>query len=200
MNKIRMIMGCVLGMTMGVIAKEPAEQGERPPPPMRQERGGVMEGGEMMLLMRPMVVKQLELSAAQQSQIAAVVGSATNEAVSLRAKMQELAKKQAELMGGESIDEAAILKLADEIGEIRSEMAKIQIKQMLAARKILTTEQRLKMREMMKHHMEKRGGKGADHNLMRSGRRPAGGAPGEDAPDAPVPPPHKEAAPPPEAE
>ncbi len=159
MKKIGLIVGCLVGVTMMASANEPAEQAGRQDLAKRPGRGEMMGGGEMMMLMRPAMVKQLELTSEQQSQMAAVVNSASNEMSSLRSSMQTLAKKQAELMGAETIDENAVLQLADEIGKVRSDMAKMQIKQMLAARKILTAEQRLKMRELVKHSMGKQDGK-----------------------------------------
>jgi Spy/CpxP family protein refolding chaperone len=175
MKNLGIVMGCVLGMTMIATANEPAEPGARPNPPARQARGEMRDGGDMMMLMRPMVIKQLELTSAQQSQIADVVNAATNEMSSLRTKMQTLAKKQAELMGAEPIDENAVLQLADEIGKVRSDTAKVQIKQMLAARKILTAEQRLKMREMMKNYLEKSEGRRPGGKMNKGENKPGEG-------------------------
>lgn len=160
-----LILSCLIGVSLVASANEPAEKGPLPTPPLRHGRGEMLEGGEMLL--RPAVVKQLALSNEQQLQIAAVVGSASNEMSALRAKVQSLARKQAELMGAEPIDEAAILKLSDEIDATRSGMSRTQVKQLLAARKILTADQRLKMREMMKRFLEKQDGKGAGPNKPR---------------------------------
>jgi len=176
-------------MTVMAVANEPAEQGARPTPPKTwQGKSAMMEGGEMMMWMRPMMFKQLELSQEQQNQIAAVMGSVSNEMNTLRIQAQTLAKKQAELMGAEPIDEQAILQLADEIGGVRSAIAKAQIKQMLAARKILTAEQRLKMRELMKQYLENRDGKRP--GKMGKGENKLGSTPkGESALGASVTPP-----------
>ena len=177
MKYLGIVLSCVLGLTMGVMANEPAEQGARPHPSMRPGKGEMREGGEMMMLMRPKMVQELKLSSEQQTQIAAVVGSASNEMTALRAQMQSLAQKQAGLMGAEPIDEAAVLRLADEIGKVRSDTAKVQIKQMLAARKILTAEQRLKMREMMKQYMGKREGQRPGSRMMKAEKNPADAPP-----------------------
>ena len=178
MNCLGMLLGCVMGMSIVAVANEPVDQGARPSPPMRPGRGEMMEGGgEMMMILRPMVAKQLDLSSEQQSKIAAIVGSASNELSSLRANMQSLAQKQAELIGAETVDEAAVLKLADEIGKVRSELAKVQLKQMLAARKILTAEQRIKMRDLMKDFMEKREGKRPGARIPKGNNAPDGSLP-----------------------
>jgi Spy/CpxP family protein refolding chaperone len=75
------------------------------------------------------------------------------------------------------VDETAVLALADDIGKVRSEMAKVQVKQMLAVRKILTPEQRLKMREKMKNNMGKHEGKRPGPRLNKGEKRPGGEAP-----------------------
>jgi len=198
MKTLGLMMGCIMGVACMALANEPAAQGgDRQPPPMRQGKGGMMERGDMMMFMRPAVVQQLELTSEQQGQIAAVMGSASNEMSSLRIKMQTLAKRQAELMGAENIDENAVLQLADEIGKIRSDTAKIQIKQMLAARKILTAAQRLKMRDMMKNFMGRNeGGERPGAKMMRGANKNAGAPRHETAPGGDhVPPPPHEAAP-----
>lgn len=161
MKNFGLIVGCFVGMTIVATANEPAEKGPRPPSPIHHGRSEKV-GGEMLL--RPAMIRQLALSNDQQIQIAATVGAASNEMSALRSKVQALAKKQAELMGAEPVDEAAILKLSDEIDAARSGMSRIQVKQLLATRKILTAEQRLKMREMMKRFFEKHEGRAPGPN------------------------------------
>ena len=90
-----------------------------------------------------------------------VISGSTNEMRTLSSKMQEAAKNQAELMGQDSPNEEAVMKGVDEIAKIRAEIGRIRMKQMLAIQKILTPEQRAKMREKMKEQMEKRGVPGA---------------------------------------
>jgi len=54
----------------------------------------------------------------------------------------------------------------DALGAVRLQLAKQRMHQLLAAQKILTSEQRTKLRELMKSRMEK----------MREGRKEARGA------------------------
>lgn len=161
---------------MGAMATEPVKD-PRPQPPMAHGRGGGMEGGgDLMMLMRPMVIKQLNLSPEQQAQIAAAICSASNGMSSLRSKMQSLAKQQAKLMGAEEVDEVAVLKLAGEIGDARTDMSLMQVKQMLSARKILTLEQRQQLREMMRKLMDQREGAGPVPGGKRERKAEAGDA------------------------
>lgn len=185
MKRVELILGCVMGLTMVVMASEPATEGERPGLARLPGGSEMREGGDMMVL-RPAVAKALQLTAEQQAQMTSVAVASSNEMSGLREQMQKLARKQAALMGAEPVDETAVLALADDIGKVRSEMAKVQVKQMLAVRKILTPEQRLKMREKMKNNMGKHEGKRPGPRLNKGEKRPGGEAP---PPPAAAPPP-----------
>lgn len=160
MKHMGWIAGCLAGMVMGAMAEGPPQE-MRPHPPMAQGKAGIMDGsGELMMLTRPIVAKQLNLSPEQQAQIAAAISTSSNAMSALRTKIQMLAKEQAKLMGASEVDEAAIVKLAGEIGDARTEIAVLQVRHMLAARKILTVEQRQQLREMMRKFMDRREGPG----------------------------------------
>jgi Spy/CpxP family protein refolding chaperone len=131
----------------------PAARGDRHP---GMGRGGMEKDGMMMSPMHIFGNKELGLSKEQLQQMKGIVTGSTNEMTVLHAKMQEVAKNQADLMSQDLPDEAAVLKGADEIAKIHAEIGRIRMKQMLAVQKILTPEQRQKMRETMKEQMEKR--------------------------------------------
>lgn len=176
MKRVELMMACVMGLTMTVMANEPEAKMERPAGAMLRGGGEMREGGDMLLL-RPAVIKELQLTAEQQAQLATIAGSSSNEMSGLRVQMHALARKQASLMGAEPVDENAVLQLADDIGKVRSEMAKIQLKEMLAARKILTPEQRLKMRERMKNFMGKHEGQRPAGRMIKGERKAGADAP-----------------------
>jgi Spy/CpxP family protein refolding chaperone len=71
-----------------------------------------------------------------------------------REKMEKLALQQADLLSQDAPDEAAVIKVVEQLGELRLQFAKHRIHQLLAAQKILTPEQRTKLREQMKSRME----------------------------------------------
>ena len=152
MKRIVMVTGCLIGIvTLGVAQDKPAEQKER-----RMERhAGLeldkMEGDMPMMQMR----KELDLSKEQMMQMHGIFSGSTNEMKTLQSRMQEAAKAQAALMSQDMPNEEAVLKGADEIAKIRAEIGRIRLKQMLETRKILTPEQRVKMREKMNARMEK---------------------------------------------
>lgn len=183
MNRMGWIAGCLVGIALGAMADEQA-----PPPPkaamLHGRAGGLEKGGDLMMLMRPAVIKQLDLSAEQQARIAEVSAVSSNEIGLLRTKMLALAAQQVKLMGAESVDEAAVLKLAGEIGDVRKSMSIVQIKQMLAAHKLMTPEQRQKMRGMMKKLMDRHEG---DQPGL-AGKRDRKGGVGNNRPALPPPP------------
>ncbi len=195
MKTLGIMMGCAMAMTWMAAADEPAGQegGGKRPAAIRENRGGGLMGsgmgggGDMIMLTSPMAVKALELTDAQKDQIAAIVGSTSNTIRTLHAKRQELTKNMIELWGADPLDEAAILKMSEQIEAARSEMGKVQIQQMLAARKILTPAQRQKMREMMTRRMEHKGDKRPESKQMRSRRGQDGAEKSDVAPVSPAP-------------
>jgi Spy/CpxP family protein refolding chaperone len=152
MKRIVMVTGCWIGIvTMGVAQDKPAEHKER-----RMERHAGLERGMMEGDMSMMQIqKHLDLSKEQMQQMRSIFSGSTNEMKTLQSRMQEAARAQAVLMSQDMPNEEAVLKGADEIAKIRAEIGRIRLKQMLETRKILTPEQRVKMREKMTARMEK---------------------------------------------
>lgn len=174
MKRIVMVTGCVIGLvTMGVAQDKPAEPKER-----RLERHAGLErdpmAGDMPIMQ---MNKELDLSKEQMTQMRSLFSGSTNEMKTLNSRMQEAAKAQAELMSQDLPNEEAVLKGADEIAKIRAEIGRIRLKQMLEARKILTPEQRVKMREKMNAKMEKNRKDGG--RMKRPDHRPEGEAEGK---------------------
>jgi Spy/CpxP family protein refolding chaperone len=178
MKRLTMMTGCLIGLVAVSVAQDkPAGQKER-----RMDRHpgmdmGPMEGDMPMMKMR----KELDLTKDQIKQMQGLFSGSTNEMKGLHARMQEAAKAQAELMNQDMPDEEAVLKGADEIAKIRAEIGRIRMKQMLETRKILTPEQRAKMREKMKAKIEKNrteGGRMKRHDRNSEGK-PEGDAQGK---------------------
>ena len=154
MKKIVMVAGMMMGvMSMAMAQEKTADDGPRHSPPLMG--GGMMDGG--MPIQHLLKDKDLGLTQDQQQQILAIRNSSTNELKQLQAKMQAAAKAQAELMSQDMPNEEAVLKGADDLSQIHSALNRLRIKQLLEIRKVLTPEQRAKMREKMKEHMGKSG-------------------------------------------
>jgi Spy/CpxP family protein refolding chaperone len=157
MQKQLIVLGCVLSLCAACIAQEkPA--GEIPEQPAaRPAMGAGAMDGDFPMMLPMMMNKELGLSKEQQQQIKAILSGSTNEMQSLHAKMQAAAKVQGEMMSQDSPNEAAVLQGVTEIAAMRTEIARIRVKQLLEVQKLLTPEQRAKMREKMKERMQKRG-------------------------------------------
>lgn len=191
MKKLLMVAGCSVGLVAAMVVAadkaagdKTAEKaaGDRPGRGEWHSGMGMMEGDMPMMPLMQMH-KDLGLTPEQIQQIKDAASGSTKEMEALRSKMQAAAKAQAELMGQDSPNEEAILKGTDEIGKIRTDMARIRVKQMLAMQKVLTPEQRTKMREKMKAQMEKRREMGDRMKTRGEAGRKGHGKAG-DSPDA----------------
>ena len=105
-------------------------------------------------------------------------------------KVHEATMRQFELMKADKIDEAAVMKAIDEVFELRKEMAKAQVKRVIAVKSVLTPEQIEKAREEVKKMFEQRGEKGQwrGEKGPRQGRMRGRGPRGGDRPEPPKPP------------
>jgi Spy/CpxP family protein refolding chaperone len=114
--------------------------------------------GQMMepeaAIMRLLGDKELGLTKEQREKLRTLMAGSTNAMRSLHARMKAAAKAQADLLLTEAPDEAAVLKGVEELGAVRLEMARLRMKQMLEARKILTPEQRTRLRDLLKERLE----------------------------------------------
>ena len=96
----------------------------------------------------PQAAKDLVLSDEQIKTIRTNLFELKKSMIDLNAKMELAAVNQAELMSDENLNEDAVLKAVEETGRLRTDIAKLNIQHMLAVRKILTPEQRKKLKEM----------------------------------------------------
>lgn len=96
------------------------------------------------------IAKEIGLTEDQRKALKGVMDSAVDEMKGLQAKMREAGKKQVEMMGQNAPDEEAILKGVEEIGALRTQIAKVTTRQILAAQKVLTPQQREQLRGMIK--------------------------------------------------
>ena len=122
---------------------------------MRRMAGGEGEGMALrMLLGDSRAAKELGLSEAQITQIRESVSGSAEELKDLNARIEKAALRQAELMKADKLDEEAVMKAVQETGDLRTQIAKIRIKQLIAAHKVLTPEQLAKVRAMMANRVQ----------------------------------------------
>ena len=118
---------------------------------------------------RPQVVEKLGLSDEQKEKLKAVTDRVRDGREGMR-KVREATMKQFDLMKADKVDEAAVMKVIDEVFELRKQMAKDQVRRVIEIKAILTPEQIAKAREEMKKGFEARGERGLRHGGPRGGR------------------------------
>lgn len=185
----------VVSMTAFCEAQNKGE-GDRPGPGAGSPQMGLgrMEG-DFSLMPGVLMGKELGLSKEQQHKVKNILDSRVEEMKKLHARMDATAKRQVELMGQDSPDEGAVMKGVDEVSGLHSQLAKIRIKQVLEIQKVLTPEQRARMRKLTKERMENReqGDKRKVREHGKEGGKPAAppavtcpAAPGGGCPVAPA--------------
>jgi Spy/CpxP family protein refolding chaperone len=161
----------------------------------------------MRMLGNPKIVKELGLSEAQVKTLRDAEFETQKRFADLRAELEKAGLDQAKLMTETSVDEKALMATVEKTGALRTEMAKLHVRQLLLLRNTLTPEQRDKAQAMMRRAMEQR----RSHAEGRQGAQGAGPmGPGPDGQRAqgqprpqgtpPPPPQDQEPMPPPPAE
>ncbi len=166
---------------------------------MMRERGRRMMGADSegmmvrMLMSDQRMIKELGLTDEQVKAIKDAMAASEEELKAFNEKIEKSVLQQAELMKADTLDEAALMKAVEATGELRTQIAKLRMKQVLAGYKVLLPAQRTKLSELVKQRIEQmrerwanapgRGGRG--------GAGPGGQGGGETAtpPVAPPPPP-----------
>jgi Spy/CpxP family protein refolding chaperone len=172
---------CAMAQEKG--PKEGREGGERRKmgPPMEQE-------GLFMRALAPdsKWAKEIGMTEEQSAALKKLFSASQTETEATREKMQKLGMEQAELLSKDAPDEAAVLKVVDQLGALRNEMARHRIRQMLAAQKILTPEQRAKLREQMKVRRDQFRDNRKEEHGMKGGNAEGRGPADKAAPSAPA--------------
>jgi len=133
------------------------DDGRRPgAPAMRRERpAGPRGDGEdetallLRLLRNPAFAERLKLSPDEQGQLIEEVRGMQQRIGELQGELQALALRQANLMAGPAPDESAVLESVEALGQVRTEIAKLRMRQLLAMRRRLSPEQLQQMRRFM---------------------------------------------------
>ncbi len=122
---------------------------------MRRFMSGDSEGMILKMLSNDShMVQELGLTDAQVKEIKEAMAGSEQELKDLNDKLVQAGMRQVDLLKADTLDEEALMKAVQESGELRTQIAKLRIKQVIAAHKVLTPEQRAKLRETMKQRME----------------------------------------------
>lgn len=114
----------------------------------------------------------LDLTEEQQSEITALRTEHFKAITPLRNKMAELKARERTLLSEENVDMKAVNKTIDEQTELASSIRKLQVKQQLAIKGLLSDEQLMKMQER-RQFAQRNGfhGKGGQRYGHRDGQR-----------------------------
>jgi len=93
----------------------------------------------------------LDLTEAQSEQITQLRTEHYNTMKPLRAKMAEMRAKERTLLSEASVDLKAVEKVIDQQTELLNQMRKLQIKNQLAIKEVLTDEQVMKLEQSQRH-------------------------------------------------
>jgi len=94
------------------------------------------------------MIKHLDLSDEQATQVRSIRDSYQPKMIALREKMKESRKQLREEMHAETIDQDKVKKLAQTIGDLKAEKIILRAEKRNKVHKVLTEEQRNKMKEM----------------------------------------------------
>ena len=118
-----------------------------------------------MLLRNQKTADELKLTDDQKTKLKDASVQFKTQLIDLNAELDKSAVKQAEMMLEDTPDEAAILKGVDEASAVRAKIARVQAQQLLTIHKLLTPEQRTKLREISDQRMKDRAaGRGSRDN------------------------------------
>jgi len=116
---------------------------ERPARMMRGPLGGMERLSDpiVSIVGNPKFAAEIGLSDEQKAKVKAIEKTAKGALAGHRKALREATERQVELLKAEKIDEAAAMAEIDKIFEIRKQMAKVQAKQIIDIKALLTPEQ-----------------------------------------------------------
>ena len=149
--------------------------------PREGVRHGGPRGGGMPMMMDPIVriatnpqmSEKLGLSDEQKAKLKELKTNSRNSET--QKKVREATQRQAELLKADKIDEATVMKTIDEVFELRKEMAKEQVRRVIAVKSLLTPEQIAKAREAVKNMSGPHDERGPRRSPSRKGKGPRKG-------------------------
>ena len=129
--------------------------------PKRPEQHGEEMGFPLGMLDQPRVASALNLTDEQKAQIKDKSFVQQKEMIRIRAELEMAGLEQARLVSAETTDTNALMQAVEKTGNLRTAMAKLQMKNLLELRNILTPEQRAKLHGVMAKLQERRREEGA---------------------------------------
>lgn len=140
-------------------------------------KGGSREDMMERLLSNPEMLEKLGLSDEDAEKLKGELHKLKVEFIELKAEMEKLGLEQARAMTSREVDEDKLMDLVEDMGKLRTKMAKIQIRKMMLFRKNIDPEKMKAMREQLHERMRSRDqeGRGGQDREGGSDRRRPGG-------------------------
>jgi len=149
-------------------------RGEEPgSKPVGRNVGDHGTGGDTILervIKNPHFGEGLGLSDAQVSELRKSASELRKRQEALRAELETSALEQARLMARKNVDEEALMRAVEKSGRVKTELAKLRIRQLLHLRDTLTNEQMRRLRSWR----NKRTGAKLRENAARRGWKRSG--------------------------
>ncbi|MDD4868934.1 MAG: hypothetical protein PHR77_00130 [Kiritimatiellae bacterium] len=116
--------------------------------------GGIQDAIIGKIVNNPQVASEVGLSEEQVKTLKNSLAEMKKQFEDFQKQLKESGLEQAKIMTGDSVDENALFTAVEKAGKIRTEMAKVRIRQMLLVKKTLTPEQINKVREMVQKRVK----------------------------------------------
>lgn len=140
------------------------------PPERSPDKHAHIESMIARIAGNPEVRKDLGITDEQVSRLRNGFYELRNRQVDLRAALEKGGLEQAHLMTQPDVDEGALMKVIENTGRTRTEMAKLRVRQLLLVKKTLTQEQITGLRTHLREHFQK-GRSRPDHDRGESRER-----------------------------
>ena len=176
--------GAILALACAAACALPRTSSMAQPPPNRGEGG---PGEPMAEAQQARLNSELGLNTNQADAIRKIMYDTRRNMIQLRAD-QEAARAEIEFqMDSDAPDEKAVMAACEKLGQVNAEIARNRVRNQLEVSKILTPEQREKMKQLRERMKQRRDSRrresGGEEGRMREGRgRPPPGGPGDRRP------------------
>lgn len=119
---------------------------------------GMEDRGQMLerIIKNPKLVEELGITEEQIEKIKEEMFSLKEQEIKLRSDMKLLALEQAKLMADENVNEKALMSTVRKIGDVRTEIACLQVKRIILLKQTLTSEQLATIRKLMNKNNRQR--------------------------------------------
>lgn len=154
-----------------VLAVDQQAGGQRPAqgqPNVGQKdpRGGPPQGGPQRFKwwQDERIKAELRLASEQSTRIEEIFQASSASMKTVVDDLNRLEEQLSNLISGNDVTEAQLLKQADQVEALRGSLSKARTLMLFRMRRVLSAEQRSKLAEIQKaQERERRGGRGADH-------------------------------------